>query len=205
MGGGRAGAVLRMRTHRLENALELLLRQVVEEQGHARLDVLHERPRLLGQAKQAIPHALVVGVSAARRESKEVRGGQVMCGRCGVYRRVGRFGWRRNDWASPSQRSDRTKNVHVERARVDPASLQPERARELAYFCWPAGSPSPGDARSPADEDNTAEFVVAARGHAHVFARRAPVELVEDLGRRLVPRHLYSRQHTQPPTRWFSF
>ena len=68
-----------------------------------------------------------------------------------------------------------------------------------------AGSPSPGDARSPADEDNTAEFVVAARGHAHVFARRAPVELVEDLGRRLVPRHLYSRQHTQPPTRWFSF
>mmetsp|Transcript_6574 Transcript_6574/g.28929 ORF Transcript_6574/g.28929 Transcript_6574/m.28929 type:complete len:356 (-) Transcript_6574:118-1185(-) len=105
---------------RLENALELLLRQVVEEQGHARLDVLHERPRLLGQAKQAIPHALVVGVSAA-------------------------------------------------------------------------------------DEDNTAEFVVAARGHAHVFARRAPVELVKDLGRRLVPRHLYSRQHTQPPTRWFSF
>mmetsp|Transcript_11225 Transcript_11225/g.43746 ORF Transcript_11225/g.43746 Transcript_11225/m.43746 type:complete len:357 (+) Transcript_11225:2235-3305(+) len=105
---------------RLENALELLLRQVVEEQGHARLDVLHERPRLLGQAKQAIPHALVVGVSAA-------------------------------------------------------------------------------------DEDDTAEFVAAARGHAHVFARRAPVELVEDLGRRLVPRHLYSRQHTQPPTRWFSF
>lgn len=75
MGGGRAGAVLRMRTHRLENALELLLRQVVEEQGHPRLDVLHERPRLLGQAKQAIPHALVVGVSAARKETKEVRGG----------------------------------------------------------------------------------------------------------------------------------
>ena len=76
MGGGRARPARWMRTHRLENALEPLLRQVVEEQGHARLDILHERPRLLGQAKETIPHALVVGVPAASENRGRWGGGQ---------------------------------------------------------------------------------------------------------------------------------
>lgn len=198
MGGGRARPARWMRTHRLENALEPLLRQVVEEQGHARLDILHERPRLLGQAKETIPHALVVGVSAAS-ENRGRWGGAVSVRRVlGSIRSLSsgrkvRMGSFRLGHPSATLRSEE-EGPRIARAA---GSRQPptEGKCPRVFFCWPAGSPCPGNARSPADEDDTAEFVVAAGGHTRVSARCAPVELIEDLGRRHVPHTRDTRQH----------
>lgn len=67
-------------THRLKDAVEQPLRQIVKEQGHAGSYVLDERPRLLRQPEEAVLHVLVEGVSTARwaeRKREKRAGGQI--------------------------------------------------------------------------------------------------------------------------------
>jgi len=53
-------------THRLEDAVEAPLIQVVQEQRHAGRDAIHDSPRMRRQPEQACLHVLPEGLVTAR-------------------------------------------------------------------------------------------------------------------------------------------
>eukprot|EP00982_Pelagococcus_subviridis_P000976 8109-Pelagococcus_subviridis.AAC.6 len=60
----------RARTHRLEDAVEAPLGEVIEEQRHPRGDALHERPAALRQAEEPSARGVVVRLAAAEGEGE---------------------------------------------------------------------------------------------------------------------------------------